>query len=102
MEKCEKQKEGLTKIIEQMGYPKELGVLIGKQLGTEKTIQRMIRYLHSAKPRSAEEIVDEMLAITADRDNWMRKKQSEYYNQKMNELIWYGLDVEPEDDPEET
>ena len=41
-----------------MGYPEELGKAIAKNLGSEKTMRRMTAYLHSARPRSAEEIVE--------------------------------------------
>ena len=54
--------------IVRMGYPEEFGRAIAKNLGSEKTMRRMTAYLCSAKPRSAEEIVDEMLAIMSDRE----------------------------------
>ena len=54
--------------IVKMGYPEEFGQVIAKNLGSEKTMRRMTAYLHSAKPRSAEEIADEMLAIMSDRE----------------------------------
>ena len=44
-----------------MGYPEEFGKAIAKNLGSEKTMRQMTAYLYSAKPRSAEEIADEML-----------------------------------------
>ena len=53
----------LIETIVRMGYPEELGKAVAKNLGSEKTMRRMTAYLHSARPRSAEEIVDEMLAI---------------------------------------
>ena len=88
----------LIEKIKKMGYPEELGVAVAKNLGTEKTMSRMLGYLRSAKPRSAEEIVDEMLAIMDDRERWIKKKSSEYYNTKYNELLYYGLGVEEEDE----
>ena len=81
----------LIETIVRMGYPEELGKAVAKNLGSEKTMRRMTAYLHSARPRSAEEIVDEMLAIMEDRDRWVRKKSAEYYNRKYNELLYYGL-----------
>ncbi|MBQ7535095.1 MAG: hypothetical protein IJT43_05680 [Stomatobaculum sp.] len=84
--------------IVRLGHPEEFGQLIADSLGTEKTMSRMIGYLHHAKPRSAEEIADEMLAICEDRQRWIRKKELEYYNGKYNELLYYGLDVEEEDE----
>ncbi len=88
----------LIQKIKKMGYPEELGAAIAKNLGTEKTMSRMLGYLRSAKPRSAEEIVDEMLAIMDDRERWIKKKNAEYYNTKYNELIYFGLGVEEDDE----
>ena len=70
-----------------MGYPKVFGHDIADQLGSEKTMRRMIGYLHNARPRSAEEIADEMLAICYDRETWRKKKETEYYNEKYNEQL---------------
>lgn len=81
----------LIDVIVRMGYPPEFGAAIAAELGTESTMQRMIGYLHNAKPRTAEEIADEMLAICDDRDRWVQKKKAEYYNSKYNELLYYGL-----------
>ena len=60
-------------------------------------MSRMIGYLHHARPKSAEDIADEMLAIMEDRERWVQKKTSEYYNTKYNELLWYGLGEEDEE-----
>lgn len=50
----------LIQTLVKMGYPAEFGAAIADQLGTERTMSRMIGYLHNAKPRSAEEIADEI------------------------------------------
>jgi hypothetical protein len=89
----------LIETIVRMGYPEELGKAVAKNLGSEKTMRRMTAYLHSAKPRSAEEIVDEMLAIMSDRERWIRKKEAEKANARYNELLYYGLGES--EDPEE-
>ncbi len=89
-----------NKIIETvagMGWPEEFGALVADQLRTEKPMTRMLGYLRQAKPKTAEEIADEMLAILDDRDRWIGKKKAEYYNRKANELIWNGLGEDPED-----
>ncbi|MBP3206439.1 MAG: hypothetical protein IJ794_12855 [Lachnospiraceae bacterium] len=83
--------ELVEKIVE-MGYPKSFGEQIGKALGSEKALMRMIGYLYSVRPKTAEEIADEMLAIVSDRDRWVQKKQAEYYNSKYNELLRDGLE----------
>lgn len=87
----------LLQTIVRMGYPQEFGEVIAQNLRTEKTMSRMIGYLRHAKPKSAEEIADEMLAIMKDRERWVQKKTSEYYNTKYNELLWYGLGEEDEE-----
>ena len=84
-------RKDLIRAIARMGYPQEFGMVIADSLGSEKMMRRMISYLHQAKPRSAEEIADEMLAIKSDVDRWVSKKQAEYYNVKYNEMLYYGL-----------
>ena len=87
-------RQQLVNRIGSMGYPPELGYLLGEQLATPNALRRMLGYLNSAHPRFAEEITDEMLAICDDRDRWMAKKKAEYYNGKVNELLWRGLDLD--------
>ena len=80
-------KRQLIDILVRMGHPAELGEAIANNLRTEKPMTRMIGYLLSARPRSEEEIVDEMLAIMSDRDRWVQKKEAEFYNAKYNEYL---------------
>ena len=87
----------LVETIVRMGYPEEFGHAIVQNLRTEKTMSRMIGYLKHAKPRSAEEIADEMLAIMEDRKRWIQKKEAEYYNSKYNEMLYFGLGVDDEE-----
>ena len=82
----------LLETIVHMGYPEEFGKLIARNLGSEKTMRRMCAYLHSAKPRSAEEIADEMLAIMSDRDRWIAKKEAEAANARYNDILNRGLE----------
>ena len=88
----------LIETLVRMGYPEELGRAIAKNLGSEKTMLRMTAYLCSAKPRSAEEIVDEMLAIMSDRERWIQKKKAQEANARYNELLYYGIGENEEDD----
>lgn len=81
----------LVGTIKAMGYPEEFGQAIAKNLGSEKTMRRMTAYLYSAKPRSAEEIADEMLAIMEDRERWIRKKEAERANARINQILNEGL-----------
>ena len=77
----------LVETITQLGFPRELGTEIAKNLGSPKAMNRMISYLNYEKPRSAEIIVDEMLAICSEIDAWRKKKDSEEANAKYNEML---------------
>ena len=98
MDEREARRQELIREIKKMGYPAELGEAIARQLGGEKSMARMIGYLRHAKPRSAEEIVDEMLAIQSDIQSWVRKKEAERANTAYNELLWYGLGTQEEEE----
>ena len=98
MDRREQIYRDLVQTLVRMGYPKEFGVVIADNLRTEKTMSRMIGYLKQASPRSADEIADEMLAIMEDRERWIQKKTAEYYNSKYNELLWYGIGGEAEEE----
>ncbi len=89
-------REELIRTIVRMGHPEEFGAMIADSLRTEKWMSRMIGYLRNARPKTAEEIADEMLAILDDRDRWRKKKEAEYYNQKYNELLYFGLGTDDE------
>lgn len=97
MDERERIAQELIDTVVYMGYPAEFGAAIANNLRTEKTMSRMIGYLRNAKPRSAEEIADEMLAIMEDRNRWTRKKEAEYYNAKYNEMLYNGLGVEDDE-----
>ena len=70
-------KQQLVSEIKKLGFPESLGNEVAVNLGSPKAMERMIAYLHYVKPRSAEMIVDEMLAIRTDIDKWRDKKESE-------------------------
>ena len=89
-------KEELVSAVKQLGFPEELGEQIAKQLGSPKAMNRMMSYLYNVKPRSAELIVDEMLAICSEIDAWRYKKASEEANARYNEILYYGLGTEEE------
>ena len=82
----------LVETIVRMGYPESFGESIAENLRTEKTMSRMIGYLRHAKPKTAEEIADEMLAIMDDRERWIQKKSAQFYNSRCNEILNYGLE----------
>lgn len=85
-------KNQLISLITNLGYPKEFGVLLAEELGTEKQISRMMGYLFQSKYLKMDDIVDEMLAIKADFASYRNKKITEYNNAKYNELLLKGLD----------
>lgn len=80
-------RDELVNAITQLGFPEELGIQIAKQLGSPKAMNRMLGYLYNVKPRSAELVVDEMLAICSDIDAWKEKKASEEANAYYNEML---------------
>ncbi len=47
-----------------------------------------------ARPRTAEEIADEMLAIMSDRDSWIAKKEAEQANARYTQILNEGLDAD--------
>ncbi len=88
----------LVDLIERMGYPREFGHAIAVSLRTEKAMARMMNYLIKARPGSAEEIADEMLAIQSDRERWAEKIMNEYYTRRYNEYLYSRGREEPEED----
>ena len=75
-----------------LGFPEALGEELVKNLGSSKAMDRMTSYLNNVKPRKAELVVDEMLAICSDIERWRDKKESERANAKYNEVLYFGLD----------
>mgnify|MGYP000302656244 CR=1 FL=1 len=75
MTRLEQLSHELVDVVVNLGYPAELGDLMARNLGTESTVERMIQYLLHVQPATAEEMVDEMLAICDERDKWFRKKR---------------------------
>ena len=88
----------LVRALDSLGYPEELGNAIAKHLGSPRAIDRMTAYLYNEKPKTAEIVVDEMLAIRSEIDAWREKKASREANAAYNALLYYGLGV---DDSEE-
>ena len=67
----------LTRAVTSAGFPGELADVLARELKSPKAMDRMTSWLYQARPRSLETVVDEMLAIRADVDAWIRKKESE-------------------------
>ena len=87
-------RDQLVSAIRNLGFPEELGKQMAKQLGSPKAMDRMMGYLNNVKPKSAELIVDEMLAICSEIDAWREKKAGEEANAGYNEMLYYGLGTE--------
>ena len=90
-------KNELVCSVKDLGFPEELGEAIAKNLGSPKAMDRMMAYLRNVKPKSAELVVDEMLAIKSEIDAWKEKRASEEANAGYNELLYYGLGIEEEE-----
>lgn len=80
-------KNRLVSEICHLGFPEELGNEVARNLGSPKAMERMISYLHYVKPKKAELIVDEMLAICSEIEVWRDKKESQRANAKYNEYM---------------
>ena len=84
-------KERLISELKTLGFPKELGDEVARQLGGIKAMERMIAYLKYVKPRSAELVVDEMLAICSEIGAWRKKKEAEEAKSAYNEVLDEGF-----------
>ena len=85
-------KDQLVSAVTQLGFPQELGEQVAIQLGSPKAMHRMTVYLYNVRPRTAELVVDEMLAICSEIEDWRRKKEAEEANVKYNEMRYYGFE----------
>lgn len=77
----------LVSEIKKLGFPEELGDAAARNLGSPKAMQRMISYLQNVKPKKAELIVDEMLAICGEIEEWKKKKEMQAANERYNEYL---------------
>ena len=84
-------RDELVKIVVWLGFPKELGNEMAKNLGSPKAMHRMQVYLENVKPKKVELVVDEMLSICSEIEGWRDKKTSEEANANFNEIMYYGL-----------
>ena len=83
-------KNRLIAAVASLGFPQEFGEVMARQLGSPKAIDRMTSYVYQARPRTEEMLVDEMLAICAEIDQWREKKASEAAQEKYNERLFRG------------
>ena len=68
-------RDRLREAVVSLGYPSDLADLLAKELGSPRGIDRLTSYIHHAKPRSLEMMVDEMLAIKGQIET--RREKSE-------------------------
>ena len=64
------------------GLPEEVGKMLAKELGSEKSIRRMTAYFRQAHPTSMEQIADELMAIVEEKNRWIQKKEAEKSNNR--------------------
>lgn len=79
-------RDKLMKAVTSLGFPEELGTQIVKNLGSPKAMDRMTVYLENVNPRKAELVVDEMLAIMSEIEDWRERKSSQEANAAYNEI----------------
>ena len=90
-------RDELVSSLTTLGFEPSLGEAIARHLQSPKAMERMIAYLRYVKPKSAELVVDEMLAIRSEIDAWREKKACEEANDAYNRMLYYGLGVEEDE-----
>ena len=82
--------------IDALGFGRQFGALIADELRTEYALRRMLGYLKQAKPRRAEDVADELVAIDADRSRLAEKKLAERSNAAYHAYLWNRRETDPE------
>ena len=83
----------LYNLMMERGYPENLCDLVTRNLNTDYTATRMIGYLSHYSDLPDVEVVDEMLAILSDRNELIKKKESEQAQARIIEIYRFGLDI---------
>ena len=83
----------LYNLMMERGYPENLCDLVTRNLNTDYTATRMIGYLSHYSDLPDVEVVDEMLAILSDRNELIKKKESEQEKARISEMYRLGLDI---------
>lgn len=83
----------LYNLMMERGYPENLCDLVTRNLNTDYTATRMIGYLSHYSDLPDVEVVDEMLAILSDRNELIKKKESEQTQARISEIYRFGLDI---------
>ena len=82
-------RDRLAAAVTALGFSAELAELMARQLGSPKAIDRMTSYVHQARPRTEEMLVDEMLAICAEIETWREKKESQEAQARYNARLYH-------------
>lgn len=82
-ERREAARNELVAAVVRLGFPPEFGMLVANELGGEKSMRRMTSYLRGARPKTMEEVADELVAILEQRSAWVEHKISERANASM-------------------
>ena len=90
-------RDQLAAALDAAGYPGELADVMAKQLKSPKAIDRMTAYVRHGYARNMEMLADEMLAISADREHWREKKESQEAQAKYNAYL-YSRRMKPDDE----
>ena len=93
-------RDRLAAAVRSAGFPGELADLLAKELGSPKAIDRMTSWLYHVRPRSLETVADEMLAIRADLDAWIEKKESQAAQAGINDWL-NSRERREQEEPEE-
>ena len=83
----------LYNLMMERGHPENLCDLVTRNLNTDYTATRMIGYLSHYSDLPDVEVVDEMLAILSDRNELIKKKESEQAQTRISEIYRFGLDI---------
>lgn len=83
-------RDDLVAAVTALGFSCELAELMARELKSPKAIDRMTSYIHMARPRTEEMLVDEMLAICAEIEAWRQKKESQDAQARYNTMLYYG------------
>lgn len=82
----------LYKLLLIKGYPKELcSEITYNILNTDYTATRMLVYLYRYTEPRMEDVIDEMIAILSDREEFRKKKEMERTQAAINESYRNGL-----------
>ena len=83
----------LYNLMMERGYPVNLCDLVTRNLNTDYTAPKIIWYLSHYSDLPDVEVVDEILAILSDRNELIKKKESEQAQTRISEIYRFGLDI---------